>query len=53
MWQKTFGGSSYDFAYDAKETKDKGIVIIGETESNDYDVIENKGIKDLLIIKVK
>jgi hypothetical protein len=53
LWQKTFGGSSYDFAYDAKETKDKGIVIIGETESNDLDIDENKGIKDLLIIKVK
>ncbi|WP_320814968.1 hypothetical protein [Flavobacterium sp.] len=53
LWQKTFGGSSYDFAYDATETADNGIVIVGETESNDYDVIENKGIKDLLIIKVK
>ncbi|MEQ3691085.1 MAG: hypothetical protein ABNG98_06165, partial [Flavobacterium sp.] len=53
LWQKTFGGSNYDFAYDAIETVDKGIVIVGETESNDGDVIENKGIKDLLIIKVK
>lgn len=53
LWQKTFGGSSYDFAYDAVETTDKGIVIVGETESNDGDIIENKGIKDLLIIKVK
>lgn len=53
LWQKTFGGSSYDFAYDATETADKGIVIVGETESNDGDIIENRGIKDLLIIKVK
>lgn len=53
LWQSTFGGSSYDFAYDATETADKGIVIVGETESNDGDIIENKGIKDLLIIKVK
>lgn len=53
LWQQTFGGSGYDFAYDAIETLDKGIVIVGETESNDFDIPENKGIKDLLIVKVK
>lgn len=53
LWQNNFGGSNFDFAYDATETADKGIVIVGETESNDGDVIENKGIKDLLIVKVK
>lgn len=52
LWQNTFGGSNLDFAYDAIETSNKSIIIVGETESNDFDVIENKGIKDLLIVKI-
>jgi hypothetical protein len=52
LWQKTFGGSNLDFAYDAIETLDKSIIIVGETESNDFDITMNKGSKDLLIIKV-
>jgi hypothetical protein len=52
LWQNTFGGSNLDFAYDAIETADKSIVIVGETESNDFDIDTNKGLKDLLIIKV-
>jgi hypothetical protein len=52
LWQKTFGGSSFDFGYDAVELKDKGFVIVGQTESNDLDIPINKGLSDLLIIKV-
>lgn len=53
LWQKNFGGSKLDFAFDAIETLEGNIIIVGETESNDFDVIENKGLKDLLIIKIK
>jgi hypothetical protein len=53
LWQKTFGGSSFDFAYDAVEIKDNGFVIVGQTESNDFDSTINKGLSDLLIVKVK
>ncbi|CAM3709168.1 hypothetical protein FLGE108171_11520 [Flavobacterium gelidilacus] len=53
LWQKTFGGSNFDFGYDAVELKDKGFVIVGQTESNDLDVPINKGLSDLLIIKVR
>lgn len=53
LWQKTFGGSSFDFAYDAVELKDKGFVIAGQTESNDFDITTNKGLSDLFIVKVK
>ncbi|MFT7251770.1 MAG: hypothetical protein ACI9FW_001514 [Flavobacterium sp.] len=52
LWQKTFGGSNFDFSYDAVELKDKGFVIVGQTESNDLDIPINKGLSDLLIIKV-
>ncbi len=53
LWQKTIGGSDIDFAYDVKELNDKSIVIVGESNSNDKDVKENKGFTDLLIIKLK
>jgi hypothetical protein len=53
LWQKSIGGSDIDFAFDIKELNDKSIVIVGESNSNDKDVKENKGFTDLLIIKLK
>ena len=52
LWQNTFGGSNFDFAYDATEILDKGLIIVGETQSNDFDIQENRGINDLFIVKV-
>lgn len=49
--QKTFGGTSLDFADAAIETSDNKIVIVGNTESNDLDIPQNKGIKDFVVIK--
>lgn len=53
LWQATYGGSSFDLGYDAVELSDKSIVIVGETQSIDMDVSENKGGSDLMIVKVK
>ena len=33
QWQKTFGGSSWDFAYWVEETNDGGFILAGETFS--------------------
>ncbi len=33
QWNKTFGGSSYDWGYSVQETKDGGYVLLGKTES--------------------
>lgn len=52
LWQKTFGGTNFDFAYDAVEIKDKGFVVVGQTQSNDFDSPQNKGLSDLLIVKI-
>ena len=51
--QKSFGGSGLDFAFDVVEMTTGDIVVVGETESNDHDIPENKGSKDALIIKFK
>jgi hypothetical protein len=50
--QKSFGGSGLDFALDVLETSSGNIYIVGETESIDNDIIENKGLKDALVIKL-
>jgi hypothetical protein len=53
QFDKTVGGSDLDFANDALITSDNKIYVIGNTESNDLDVTENKGIKDFLLIKIQ
>ncbi|HEX9979063.1 MAG TPA: hypothetical protein VGB50_00700 [Flavobacterium sp.] len=51
-WQKTFGGTGIDIATDVTETPD-GLLITGESESNDQDVPENKGGTDLWMVRLK
>ena len=52
-WQKTVGGSHIDFAYDAVELNDKSIIVVGESNSANSDIPDNKGFTDLLIFKIK
>lgn len=52
-WQKTIGGSNIDFAYGVTELNDRKVIVVGESSSSDFDIIENKGFTDLLITKIK
>ncbi len=52
-WQKSFGGAGLDFGFDAIETEDGSIILIGETSSEDFLGLQNKGKSDVVIIKVK
>ncbi|PZD78448.1 hypothetical protein [Mesonia sp. K7] len=52
-WQKNFGGSSLDFINQAIELDNNQIILTGSTQSNDQDILENKGSKDILLIKLK
>jgi hypothetical protein len=53
IWQKSIGGSTIDYAYDVTELNDNSIITVGESESVDGDIMENKGFSDALIIKTK
>ena len=52
-WQTTVGGSFFDFTYDAIELDDKTVIAVGESNSSNFDITENKGFTDLLILKIK
>ncbi|MGB7394284.1 MAG: hypothetical protein WA913_07825 [Pricia sp.] len=53
VWQKSFGGSAIDFGFDVLETADGEIVLVGETSSANFPNIENKGMSDAMIIKIR
>ena len=53
VWQKTIGGSEVDFFYDAVELNDQTIVAVGDSNSSNEDINENKGFTDLLTLKLK
>ncbi len=52
-WQKFVGGSEIDFLYDAVELNNKTIIAVGESNSSNADIKENKGFSDALIIQIK
>jgi hypothetical protein len=51
LWEKTYGGSRDEIAYDVIETDDHGFLLCGLTGSNDGQVAGNHGPNDLWIIK--
>ena len=53
LFEKSVGGSNFDFADGATATNDGAVIIVGNTESSDGDIPENKGLKDFFIVKIK
>jgi hypothetical protein len=49
----SIGGSQMDLANDAVQLQSGEVIVVGSSESNDYDITENKGDKDLLVLKIK
>ena len=52
-WQKTIGGSEVDFFYDVVELNDQTMIAVGDSDSSNEDILENKGFTDLLILKLQ
>jgi hypothetical protein len=51
-WQKTFGGSSQDYAYDVAETPEGNILVAGYTRSDNGDVLGYDWGEDFWIIEL-
>jgi hypothetical protein len=51
-WQKTFGGTDYEYAFDIVQTSDNGYIVAGYTASNNGDITLNRGITDYWIVKL-
>lgn len=52
LWEKSFGGSSVDYAKMIKATSDNGYVVAGWSSSIDGDLDENMGYTDYWIVKL-
>ncbi len=52
LWQKVFGGSSYDEATCVIVTSDSGYAIAGRSRSTDFDVVGNHGFFDCWVLKL-
>lgn len=53
IWQQSFGGSSLEYGFDVLENPDTSIIIVGESSSTDFPNLQNKGLSDLIVIKIK
>jgi hypothetical protein len=51
IWEKTFGGTSFDVARSISMTQDHGFVIAGSSRSGDND-FTNQGQNDALVLKI-
>lgn len=52
IWRRYFGGSNNDRSYDALETADGGFLMTGASESNDFDIEDDKGSYDFWAVRM-
>ncbi len=52
LWSKNYGGSQNEDINDIIQTKDKGFVFIGTTDSKDGDITNHKGSTDVWVVKI-
>ena len=51
-WRRYFGGTMNDRSYDALETTDGGFLMVGYSESEDFDIIDSKGSYDFWAVRL-
>ncbi len=52
QWRKYFGGTNNDRSYDAIQTLEGDFIIVGISESNDFEISNSKGSYDMWVIKL-
>ena len=50
-WQKSLGGSGYDFGHSTQQTIDGGYIVVGRSNSTDGNVTGNHGDYDFWVVK--
>jgi hypothetical protein len=51
-WKKCFGGTQQEYATSIQQTSDNGFIVVGQSTSNDGDLINNQGYQDGWIVKL-
>ena len=52
IWYKIYGGSNLDYAVAIRRASDGNFIILGQTESNDGDITNYNGGKDIWLFKI-
>ncbi len=52
QWRKFYGGGQTDTLNDVIQTTDGGFLLVGDSDSNDVDINNNKGSYDFWIVKI-
>lgn len=52
IWQKCYGGDSFEYISQLRPTSDGGYIFIGDSESNDMSLNGNHGGRDAWIVKL-
>lgn len=52
QWEKSLGGTGFDYAYSIRQTYDGGYIVAGSSASNDGDVTGNHGGEDVWVVKL-
>ncbi len=52
FWKRYHGGSNNDRSYDVVQTADDGFIMVGSSESEDFDISDSKGSYDFWAIKL-
>ena len=53
IWQQTFGGIGLDYGFDALEDRDQNVIVVGSSNSMEFQGLANKGNTDLVIMKIR
>ena len=52
LWNRSFGGSSFDVPRSIAKTLDNGYIVSGSSRSSDGDVSKNQGLNDAWMVKI-
>ncbi|MGB1247147.1 MAG: hypothetical protein ACPG39_06080, partial [Flavobacteriaceae bacterium] len=52
QFEQAVGGSSLDFSNGVAQGSNGSLMVVGNTESNDGDIMQNQGYKDILIYRI-